>query len=100
MSPTYDRWSVEVRRRNIDRYSADSLSHDLLTIDRLSTDYRPLYRPSVDRLPTAISTAISVETTYSKQDPLSLAERWTITEIRQQSNSVLTYSLLTDVLPL
>ena len=31
---------------------------------------------------------------------LSLAERWTITEIRRQSNSVLTYSLLTDVVPL
>ena len=30
----------------------------------------------------------------------SLAERWTITEIRPQSNSVLTYSLFTDVLPL
>ena len=29
---------------------------------------------------------------------LSLAERWTITEIHRQSNSVLTYSLLTDVL--
>ena len=31
---------------------------------------------------------------------LSLAERWTITEIRRPSNSVLTYSLLTDVRPL
>ena len=31
---------------------------------------------------------------------LSLAERWTITEIRRPSNSVLTYSLLTDVLQL
>ena len=31
---------------------------------------------------------------------LSLAERWAITEIRRQLNSVLTYSLLTDVLPL
>ena len=31
---------------------------------------------------------------------LSLAERWTITEIRRPSNSVLTYSVLTDVLPL
>ena len=31
---------------------------------------------------------------------LSLAERWTITEIRRPSNSVLTYSLLTDILPL
>ena len=28
---------------------------------------------------------------------LSLAERWTITEIRQQLNSLQTYSLLTDV---
>ena len=31
---------------------------------------------------------------------LSLAERWTITEIRRPSNSGLTYSLPTDVLPL
>ena len=31
---------------------------------------------------------------------LSLAERWTITEIPRPSNSVLTYSLLTNVLPL
>ena len=31
---------------------------------------------------------------------LSLAERWTITKICRRSNSVLTYSLLTDVLPL
>ena len=30
----------------------------------------------------------------------SLAERWTMTGIRRQSNSVLNYSLLTDVLPL
>ena len=29
-------------------------------------------------------------------DSLSLAERWTITEIRRQLNCVLTYSLLTD----
>ena len=28
----------------------------------------------------------------------TLAQRWTITEIPQQLNSVLTYSLLTDVL--
>ena len=31
---------------------------------------------------------------------LSLAELWTITGIRRPSNSVLTYSLLTDVFPL
>ena len=29
---------------------------------------------------------------------LSLEERWTIKEIRRQPNSVLTYSLLTDIL--
>ena len=29
---------------------------------------------------------------------LSLAQRWMITETRRQSGSVLTYSLLTDVL--
>ena len=29
-------------------------------------------------------------------DSLSLAERWTITEIRRQLHSVLTYSRLTD----
>ena len=39
------------------------------------------------------------ETSTSKAS-LSLAERWTITEIRRQSNSMLTYSLLIDVLPL
>ena len=59
--PTVDRYitEVEVRRRNIDRYSADSLSHYRPTIDRLSTDYRPTvdrlstdYRPTVDRLST------------------------------------------------
>ena len=31
-------------------------------------------------------------------DSLSPAERWTITETRRSSNSVLTYSLLTDVI--
>ena len=48
-----------MRRWNIDRYSADSLSHYWPTIDRLSTDYRPTidglstdYRPTVDRLST------------------------------------------------
>ena len=68
-----------MRRRNIDGYSADSLSRDRLTIDRLSTDYRPTidrlssdYRATVDRLSTATSTDRSVDTTYSKQDPISL----------------------------
>ena len=69
-----------MRRRNIDRYSADSLSHYRPTIDRLSTDYRPTIdrlstdcRPTINRLSTAISTAtstdISVDITHSKQDP-------------------------------
>ena len=76
-----------MRRRNIDRYSADSLSHYRPTIDRLSTDYRPTvdrlstdYRPTVDRyidrvstaISTATSTDISVDITHSKQDPTTL----------------------------
>ena len=40
-------------------------------LDPLSTDYRPLYRPTVDRLSTATSTDISVNITHSKQDPIS-----------------------------
>ena len=73
------------------RPSADQLLTDTSTIDRLSTDYRPLYRPTVDRVSTeyrpsvdrlstecrptidrvstAISTDISVEITHSRQDP-------------------------------
>ena len=47
-----------------------------------------------DRNKTQPQTSKTSESTAS----LSLAERWTITEIRRQSNSVLTYSLLTDVL--
>ena len=72
-----------MRRRNIDRYSADSLSHYRPTIDRLSTDYRPTidrpstdYRPTIDRLSTAISTAmstdISVDITHRKQVPVKI----------------------------
>ena len=49
-----------------------------------------------DRNKTHAQTSKTSESTAS----LSLAERWTITEIRRQSNSLLTYSLLTDVLPL
>ena len=42
---------------------------DLPTIDRLSTDTRPIYRSSIDRLSTDMSTAMSTEATYSKHDP-------------------------------
>ena len=48
-----------MRRRNIERYSPDSLSHYRPTIDRPSTDYRPTiyrlstyYRPTIDQLST------------------------------------------------
>ena len=61
-----------MRHRDIGRGSVDSLSHARLTIDRLLTDYRP----TVDLLSivilTAISTDISVDITYSKQDPVHL----------------------------
>ena len=54
--PTYHRYSVEVRLRNIDRYSADSLSLSRPTGDRISTDTRPTIdqpSPTLDRLSTA-----------------------------------------------
>ena len=51
--PTYDRYSVEVRLRNIDRYSADSLSLSRPTGGRISTDTRPpVGRQSTDCRPT------------------------------------------------
>ena len=63
--PSVVRLSSESRPA-IDRY-IDRVSPDCrLTIDRLSTDYRP----SVDRLSTATSTDRSVDTTYSKHDPV------------------------------
>ena len=41
--PTYDRYSVEVRLRNIDRCSANSLSLSRPSLDLLSTDYQPSF---------------------------------------------------------
>ena len=57
-----DIWPIvgRVRRRNIDRYSADSLSHA---------------QPTIDRVSTVISTDRSVDTTYSKHDP-AILELW------------------------
>ena len=74
MTDSRSRCVVEISTdtRSIVYPTIDWLSTDgRPTIDRLSTDYRLLHRPSVDRLSTAISTAIStdrsVDTTYSKQ---------------------------------
>ena len=82
LSPTVDRCTTEIlptldrySGRYIDRHSADSWSLHRPTTERLSTDYqpkgdrlstgcRPVYRSSIDRLSTDISTAISVESTY------------------------------------
>ena len=57
ITPTYDRYSVEVRWRSIDRYSGDTLSLCRPNIDRLSTNSGPTLdglsvdsRPTVDRL--------------------------------------------------
>ena len=101
VEPTIDRAFINwpIHRWSIDEISAKcrwkvgevSVSEKLYrprhtcrpTIVRVSTDYRPLYRPSVDRLSTecrptidrlstAISTYRSVDTTYSKHDPLLL----------------------------
>ena len=93
LSPTVDRCTTEIwptldrySGRYIDRHSADSWSlhrptterlwtdyqpkvdrlstNCRLTVNRLSTGCRPIYRSSIDRLSTDISTAISVESTY------------------------------------
>ena len=97
-----------MRRRNIDRYLADSLSHYRPTIDRLSTDHRPTidrlstdYRPTVDRyidrLSTAISTAmstdISVDITHGKQDPSWKSFGW-LKECLKQKPLVTSITLL------
>ena len=48
----------------------------------------------------SLSLRLSPQTSKTSESTtsLSLTERWTITEIRRQLYSVLTYSLLTDVL--
>ena len=52
-------------------YRPRHIGNDYLPrLDRVSTDYRPLYRPTIDRVSTAISIDISVDITYSKQDPV------------------------------
>ena len=63
--PCLDRVSSDYRP-SLDRLSTESRP----TIDRLSTDYRPI----VDRLSTSISTDRSVDTIYSKHDPVMLSE--------------------------
>ena len=94
--PTYDRYSV--RRRNIDRYSADGLSlcrpnggrHSTdcdhlsidsrstldreavdcrATVDRLSIDCRSTIDRYIDRVSTDIAIDIAVDITCSKHDP-------------------------------
>ena len=64
------------KSRCVVKISTDTRPIVYLTIDRLSTDYRPTvdrlstdYRPTLDRLSTAISTDISVDITQRKQDP-------------------------------
>ena len=60
-------WSIGVRKAISAEIQLERLSTDYQPcLDRVSTDYRRLYRPSVDRLSTAISTDRSVDTTYSK----------------------------------
>ena len=64
------------------------------------------WKPSAEPLPDTLSLSLTgirlgpkqVRRANDSTATLSLAERWTITEIRRPSNSVLTYSLLTDVL--
>ena len=79
---TIDRVSTECRL-TIDRLSTAISTDCQLSVDRVSTDCRPTVNrlstecwPTIDRVSTAISTAmssdISVNITYSKQDPINV----------------------------
>ena len=82
----YSRW-VSLKRRA----TAVLKSNLIRSIEFGTAVARRLKRPK-----TQSQTSKTSESTAS----LSLVERWTVTEIRRQSNySVLAYSLLTDFLP-
>ena len=116
MPPTYDRYSVEVRLRNIDRYSADSLSLSRPTGGRISTDSRPTVdrhstacRSTVHRLSTDSRSTIDrlsidyrplyrstvdrcsgrhyVAITYSKHDPRTLTSRFVPLDLSYRDDS-------------
>ena len=66
-------------RTCLDRVSTDYRPLCRPTVDRVSTEYWPSIdrvstecRPTIDRVSTAISTDISVDITHSKQDPSDL----------------------------
>ena len=72
------RWSIgELKAISadlyIDRYIDRLSTKYRSTVDRQSIDYRPIYRSTIGRQPTDISTDISVdvsvESAYSKHDP-------------------------------
>ena len=85
--PTYDRYSVEVRLRNIDRYSADSLSLSRPTGGRISTDSRP----TVDRHSTACRSTVHRLSTDSRStiDRLSIDYRPTIDRLSTDYRSTI-----------
>ena len=84
-----------MRRRNIDRYSADSLSHYRPTIDPLSTDHRPTidrlstdYRPTIDRLSTDYRPTI---------DRLSTDYRPTVDRYIDRLSTAISTAMSTDI---
>ena len=94
------RWSYKVRRTVYILILSEFVRHEFTNLwletfswtlsDNLSLSDRNKTRPKTSK----------TSEWLSGYNSLSLAERWTITEIRRPSNSVLTYSLLTDALPL
>ena len=91
------RWSYKVRR---------TVTVYILTLSEFARhEFTNLW---LETLPNTLSLSLTGIRLSPKQArrvndstaSLSLTERWTITEIRRPSNFVLTYSLLTDVLPL
>ena len=58
----------------------------------------PVHKSLIGKnLPGGIRVSPQTSKTSESTASLSFAERWTITEIRQQLNSVMAYSPLTDV---
>ena len=61
-------------------------------------DWKQFARHSSSLFGARVRLSPQTSKTSESMASLSLAYHWMITEIRQQLNSVLTYSLLTDVL--
>ena len=87
-------------RPSVVRLSSESRPTIDCYIDRVSTDYRLLYWPSLDRVSTAISTDRSVDTTYIKQNPKFLGRELGVSGSAEPSILILMSKHLAILCPL